>query len=243
MDTNAPEWSIASDPADGDDGVDRQRRIIIELGRSPLPSSVTRSNLSLRSGQIDYWLDFRLQPLHRELWITARGALEPDTTYALEVRGLVDLDGVARPEPYRALFRTGRELGHLEPEPAIDAQAVLALLESRCGRATCHASDESAAGLNLATAAGIETTARNMGTQRSMNVRGLPPRGSLFLAAPLIIAANPMRGEPERSYLVYKLMGDEHIVGARMPPNSEDALSESEIQLVIDWIYVGAPTQ
>jgi hypothetical protein len=221
--------------------VDRQGRITVALERLPLPRSVNRATVSLRSGSVVSWLDLRLQPALRELWITQRGALEPETTYQLELRGLVDLDGVTQPEPYRVLFATGRQLGGAAPGPAIEPAEVLALLRSRCGRSECHASESSAAGLDLATGPGIEATARNVAPQLYAAIHGPAPRGGLTVAAPLIIDANAGHGEPARSYLVYKLLGDEHILGDPMPPR-EPPLSESELQLVIDWIFAGAPT-
>jgi hypothetical protein len=196
----------------------------------------------LRSGSITSWLDLRLQPARRELWITQRGLLEPETTYQLELRGLIDLDGMTQPEPYRALFATGTQLGAVAPDSAVDAAEVLALFHSRCARMECHAGESPAAGLDLATRSGIEVTARNIAVQLYAGTDSQAPRGSLYVAAPLIIDATAGHGEPARSYLVYKLLGDEHILGDRMPPAPEAPLSESDVQRVIDWIYAGAPT-
>jgi hypothetical protein len=235
-------WRITSDPADGAMGVARQGRITVALGRLPLPRSVSRASVSLRSGSVGWWLDLRLQPARRELWITQRGALESETTYQLQLDGLVDLDGVTQPEPYRVLFATGRELGAVAPNPTVDAAEVLALLHARCARSECHAGESSAAGLDLASGSGIEATARNVAVQLYAATQAPAPRGSLYVAAPLIIDATAGHGEPARSYLVYKLLGDEHILGDRMPPARESPLGESEVQLVIDWIFAGAPT-
>ena len=48
------------------------------------------------------------------------------------------------------------------------------------------------------------------------------------------------QGRPEYSYLVYKLLGDGPVVGARMPPDGP-SLSAEEIARVSDWIAAGAP--
>ena len=47
-------------------------------------------------------------------------------------------------------------------------------------------------------------------------------------------------GRPEYSYLVYKLLGDGPIAGARMPPEGEP-LTDEEIDRVARWIGAGAP--
>jgi hypothetical protein len=48
------------------------------------------------------------------------------------------------------------------------------------------------------------------------------------------------QGRPEYSYLVYKLLGDGAVVGARMPPEGPPLATE-EIARVADWIAAGAP--
>ncbi|WP_281557635.1 cytochrome P460 family protein [Thalassomonas sp. RHCl1] len=47
--------------------------------------------------------------------------------------------------------------------------------------------------------------------------------------------------EPELSYLVKKIRGDEDISGGQMPLSGPPFLDDSQIQLVIDWVNDGAP--
>jgi hypothetical protein len=240
----APRWRFHSTPAEDARDVDRMGRIVVEFDRLPLPNTVDRSSVRLRSGAQYAWLDLRLQPLRRELWIDLRVPLEPQVRYELEVRGLIDLDALPQPEPYRAQFETGAQLGTTASEPAPDAAQILALLAERCARSGCHGADAPAAGLDLGSAQGIEASAKNV---RSQRLRGSTPRGAgrtglLYDAAPVLIDAAARRGDPARSYLIYKLLGPDHILGDVMPPPGEPELTPEEIQRLCDWIYAGAPT-
>jgi hypothetical protein len=235
-------WRLTSAPADGAQRVDRQGRIVVQLDRLPLPRSVTRSSVALHSGAVSASLDLRVQPVTREIWITQRAPLEVGVIYELVVQGLVDLDGVEQPKPYRARFETGTQLGSLEPQAAPAPDEVLALLADRCASNACHGGEEPARGLDLASAAGIETTAKNAASQ-SHTTSTVAGRGTLNLPSPLIIDASAKRGDPATSYLVYKLLGEPHILGDPMPPPGEAPLTDPEIQQVCDWIYAGAPTQ
>ena len=236
-------WKLSTVPADGDRGVDRQARITLEVNHRLLPSSVTRTAVSLHSGGAMPWVDLQLQPVLRQVWITWRGMLDPETTYAFSVSGLVDLDGVNQPEPYRAFFRTGTQIGGVPPAPKVDPPQVVTLFQSRCASAGCHDREHAASGLDLSSAEGIESTARNQTSQMFAPSDRPAPRGSLFTAAPLIIDANAKQGDPARSYIIYKLLGDDHILGAIMPPPGEEPLQDSEIQMIADWIRAGAATR
>ena len=238
-------WHIASTPADGANGVDRRGRIVVAFDRLPLANSIGHGSVDLRSGSVRSALDLRLQPLTRELWIDVRAPLEPEIRYELELRDLLDLDAQRQPKPYRARFETGVSLGEISPDPELNVSDVLALLAQRCGRQGCHGGADPLAGLDLGSAAGIEITAKNV---PSAIVQGSTPRGAgtsglLHVAAPLRIDTTGERGEPARSYLIFKLLGPDHILGDVMPPPGEPALSASEIQQLCDWIYAGAPTQ
>jgi hypothetical protein len=237
-------WHLASTPANGAEGVDRRARITIELERLPLPNTVTHGTVSLKSGAVGAAFELRFQPLSREVWLLLQSPLEPHVSYLLDLNGFSDLDGDPQPEPYHARFKTGMQLGTPEPAPQVDVANVLSLLRERCATAGCHSEADQASGLDLSTRTGIEASARNKPSQAYTDgtTGGDVGRGTLQLAAPLIIAANGPRGSPERSYLVYKVLGEEHILRDPMPPPRYEPLSREEIQLLCDWIYLGAPT-
>jgi hypothetical protein len=236
-------WKLSTVPAAADSALDRQARIILQADRMLLPNSVNRSAVALRSGAVAPWVDLRLEPQLRQVWITWRGALESQTVYELSVTGLTDLDGITQPKPYREFFATGTQAGTRVTDPTIDPQQVLTLLRQRCARAGCHDDAHVSSKLNLGSPDGIESTARNRACALFVDTGRPPPRGSLYSAAPLILDANVNHGDPARSYLVYKLLGDEHILGDPMPPAGEAGLENSEIQLIIDWIRAGAATR
>jgi hypothetical protein len=47
-------------------------------------------------------------------------------------------------------------------------------------------------------------------------------------------------GEPDRSYMIWKLEGDPRIRGVRMPAD-ENYLEQVEIDVIRQWIAAGAP--
>jgi hypothetical protein len=239
-------WQLASTPGDAAEGVGRQARIVVALDRLVMPNSIDRAHVSVRSGSIAAATDLRLQPLTRELWIDLRGPLDPGVRYELQVRDLVDLDALPQPGPYRAHFQTGFELEERVPEAGagVDVSEILRLLDARCARQSCHGGSDPVVGLDLGSASGIERSARNA---RSQVLRSSPSgagsSGLLYIAAPLLIDTTATRGDPARSYLIYKLLGPDHILGEVMPPPGEPSLSRVEIQALCDWIFAGAPTR
>jgi hypothetical protein len=174
-----------------------------------------------------------------------RSPLQSEITYQLDVAGLSDLDGDVLPQPYHARFKTGDQLGTPAADPTVDVSNVLGVLGERCARSGCHAEVDAASGLDLSSPTGIDRTARNRPSQVYVDGTsgGDIGRGTLYLASPSILDAEDQRGSPERSYLIYKVLGDEHILGDPMPPPGEPQLSDDEIQLLSDWIYLGAPGQ
>jgi mono/diheme cytochrome c family protein len=50
------------------------------------------------------------------------------------------------------------------------------------------------------------------------------------------------RGEPASSYLMYKVLADDHIRGEPMPP-SGPRLDAEELELLASWIRSGAPAR
>ena len=48
-------------------------------------------------------------------------------------------------------------------------------------------------------------------------------------------------GDPENSYLVWKIQGRPTIVLSRMPPPPKPSLTQEEIDAIVTWIQRGAP--
>lgn len=95
---------------------------------------------------------------------------------------------------------------------------VQAIFSSRCIQ--CHNATNFAGGLNLSSGVSYNNL---------VNV----PSGEL----PNVDYVEP--GNPDNSYLIWKLEGRQGISGSRMPLGGQ-ALSTSQIQLVADWIAAGA---
>jgi hypothetical protein len=199
--------------------------------------------VKLRSGPVEVPLTVRFWPTTSELWIDPdpQTALAPDVSYELQVDGLVDLDGELQPEPYRIVFTTGLALGPPAKDAVPRAVAALSLLAERCATSRCHAGASPAAGLDLSSAEGVERTAIAAASQLPGGTTGEEgARGALALAGLPIIDVFSGRGHPATSYLLYKVLGDEHILGERMPRGREP-LSAADTELLAEWIAAGAP--
>ena len=236
-------WTISSLPGDGEADVARQTPLEIQLDRRILPRSVDNRSVQLRSGAASPLAVVRYQLLDRTIRISLPGwaPLVAGTTYWLEIDGLIDLDGFAQPEPYSAYFTTGAELGAAVPPAPVDIPQALELLRDRCASSGCHSAPLPAAELDLGSPHGIETTATR--TSRELGLDGVTAQGAagaLWLPATRIVDVTAGSGDPARSYLMYKVLGDPHIVGERMPPTGP-RLSASELALLAAWIERGAP--
>ncbi len=65
--------------------------------------------------------------------------------------------------------------------------------------------------------------------QRTFEAPDVPPRWRV------------LPGEPDSSYIIQKIISDSPKFGNRMPLDGPPFLSQSEIQLIRDWIEAGAP--
>lgn len=133
-------------------------------------------------------------------------------------------------------FATGERAEGAEPTGQTPWEPVAALFAARCVTG-CHGGDRPAMGLDLGSAEAVRATAIGVPAVQTGDREAVPIRG---LAGLPIIDALPGGGRPATSYLVYKMLGDEHVLGEAMPP--EGATIE-EARLVADWILAGAPTR
>jgi Bacterial Ig-like domain len=236
-------WRLESLPADGAVAVAHGQRVVIRLDRRLLPRSVSPASVRISSGAVSVATRVRLQPVWGELWIDLERPLDPEVTYRLEVEGLVDLDGHVLAEAYSARFRTGLDAGAEVEQPELAPGAVLALLRTRCATVGCHAGPAPALGLNLEDHAAITKTAIGAASRFAQgNVHDESVRGAFTLAGLRIIDIVAGRGQAATSLLIYKLLGDEHVPGAPMPPDAVP-LNRQEAELVSTWIEAGAPAR
>ena len=193
--------------------------------------------MSLRSGSAGVLVSVRDDPVSREVVVVPfRGRpLFAHVHYTLTVDGVRDLDG-APVEPARVRFTTGDRVGGGGPLGRTPWAPVAELFAARCVEG-CHGGERPAMGLDLSSAEGVRTTAIGVSAVQTGGRDGLPLRG---LAGLPIVDALPAGGRPATSYLVYKMLGDTHILGQPMPP---DGAGPEETALVADWILAGAPTE
>ena len=111
----------------------------------------------------------------------------------------------------------------IEPDPMVDAtlsQIQTQIFDVNCAISGCHGNSSPQLGLDLSSGQAFQST---------VNVASLE-RQSLVRVAP---------GDPEGSYLLHKIRGDNTISGSRMPLG-RPALSAADIDLVRQWIEDGA---
>jgi len=190
------------------------------------PSSLLTSSALLASGDRELGASLRFDPVTRVLTVDpAPRLLDPDIDYRLVVEGPRGFDGAVL-EPISIPYRVLRRLTDPEPAPPTldDVERALA----PC--VPCHAGPEAALGLDVTdlglTAVGVPAT-QMAGAAFDRGLGG---------------TARIEPGHPERSYLVYKMLGEGPIRGA--PMGGSDApdvpLPRETIALVSRWIAAGA---
>lgn len=241
---------VASTPMDGEEAVPRRRPMVINVDRPLLPRTVNRASVALESGITSPFLSVRFDVVERAIIATTftTSALEPDVVYRLIVSEDVrDLDDRPLVEPFEIAFRTSVELGEpLLPRSATWAE-VEPILRRSCTGAACHGPGPAALGLDLSSPEAVRATAIGVPSRQfpSGATGSEGASGTLALAGLRNIDVLAGSGRPETSYLVYKVLGDEHILGDPMPPPGDAAhppLEYSELRVLADWILAGAPT-
>lgn len=244
------EWDISSSPADGDQEVPRLGPIYVQLDRRVLPQAVSSDSVRLFSGEVRASLRLFFEPVSRRIIVelVKKSPLEPAVIYKLSVEELIDLDGNRQKEPYEAVFRTTDS----EPEPGallpqVGWPEVEPIFSGRCAGRSCHGPSAPALNLDLSSAKGVERTAVGV-LSRQLSFGSIPgegARGALSLAGLNIIDVQAGSGQPAGSYLIYKALGDPHILGDRMPPPDAGIsdLTKPELKALSYWVRSGAPTE
>jgi len=246
---SASEWVISSFPESGDSDVSRIGTMAIELDRRVYPRSVSRDSVQISSGEIFSWLHVYFEPVTRQIVIGlfSEHPMRPFVTYRLVVQGLVDLDGETQPEMHQVIFRTGSRLEETIPTPSAEWSRIDAIFKRSCAHTNCHAGSIPALGLSLSSAIGVQQTAigapSNEIPKNMISVEGA--RGLFSFSSFRIIDVDVSFGQPAGSYLMYKVLGDSHIVGQTMPPPDSNLpqLDREELEALSAWILLGATTR
>lgn len=236
-------------PEDGADSVPRQGPIMIGLDRLIKPRTASRATVRLVSGSIQERLSVRFDPIDQIVIAApfADAPLEPEVTYRLIVEDLRDLDDGLMDETFTIAFRTGRDPGPPYEPPEAGWSDVEPIFERGCSQAHCHSVDGPALGLDLSSPEGVRSTALGVVSgQLPGGTAGIEgARGALALSSLAIIDVAASGGRPQTSYLIYKVLGDPHILGDPMPPPDGPSapLTQRELSLLASWILTGAPTR
>ncbi len=215
--------------AEGDTDVPLDVSIEIRFNQPLDPASLEDASMQLGSGSLRSLADVRFDALTRTLVFDPRSDLRPGLWYEftmdafpLSIMGTAYLD-----EPLQIRFGTGTETGATPavPRPAVDFETKVwpVIGAGGCG---CHSEASRAMGFVI------------------------PADPDAFLSGSV---ATPSRewpgwrivdpGQHARSYLIYKLLGDERlgmptIMGETMPPGAP--LPMQDIETIRDWIEQGA---
>lgn len=209
-------------------GMSRRPTLWATFDRALLPITVHGGNIQLLSGASRIALDLE------------HGLLAPQIT--------ATLTSAQGQGPIEVAFRT--EAAEPSPAAAVDEVGwsdVSSIFSQQCAGAGCHQGPQPAMGLDLATAQGVRDTAvGRMSRQYYRSTAGSEGSAGLIRLTDLrIVDVLAGKGRPTRSYMMYKIVGDSHILGQRMPPRSADRepLSTLEQSTIQAWIFAGAPTE
>ena len=246
--TDGPEV-VFTEPPEAAADVERRSAFLVGFDERLLPASVTRSTVRIESGGVQSFVSLRFDPVDRVIIAAPffEQPLSPDVTWRLVVEGLRDLDGVAMEDTHVTTFRTGAELGEAYDPPHAAWEDVEPLFERSCTGAGCHGPATPALGLDLSSAAAVRATALGRLSREfpsgATTIEGA--RGALALSALPIVDVVAGAGRPATSYLVYKVLGDPHILGDAMPPPdaAQPPLTMDEVRTLAAWIVAGAPTE
>lgn len=236
---------VASDPQAGDQGVDRAVTIRVFVDRPLLPRDVHRGTVSVRSGERSAYVAPYFDPIDGAIVIANLGEpLDPSVVWRARVEGVRDLDRHAMAEPWEAAFRTGEQADGEVPPPPPRFADVAPILSGRCAERGCHGGDAPALGLDLSSAEAARRTAIGVPAEQARTgAQGDRAwHGSSTLTGLARVDVVGGVGRPAFSYLVYKVIGDPHTIGDRMPPSDRAPLDAAELRLLSRWILAGAPT-
>ncbi|MEQ8454738.1 MAG: Ig-like domain-containing protein [Sandaracinaceae bacterium] len=233
---------LGAAPADGEGDADRAGPFRVFFDRRLFPRDVNRGRVSLESGTRGSFLALRFDPVDRVLLVSPQAQLDPATRYRLTLEGLRDLEGRAMASRTVITFETGED-AVWEPPPEAPTWADVAPLFAGCASEGCHVGPAPALGLDLSSGEAVARTAIGVpAVQTRVGARDRVWYGASSLDGLARIDVVAGQGQPARSYLLYKALGDPHAAGERMPPSPDPALDARSLRRLADWILAGAPT-
>ncbi len=217
----------------------------VTFDRLLAPSTIHGGTVQVTSGAIGVFGGLRYDMVRRTVeFVPDARAFRRTIQYELAIRGgLRAWDGAALANPVEFRFVVGDAMAAPARPTRALSRDVAPLLAARCATAGCHVGADPAMGLDLSSASAIVRTALRVSSRErpapgpAGAAPGDPRWGAMLRIDP---GVSPQQGRPEYSYLMYKILGDGPVIGARMPP-AGPPLSDEESAVVADWIALGAP--
>lgn len=209
------------------------RDVHVELSfNQPLdPLSLEDTDISLESGELTVGGRTKYDLLRRTITFEPSNSLRGNLWYKFILKNPpYSIMGTAsRQDEINILFRTGEELSQEEPPEPAPVDFETEIYPAFTANCTCHSRVNPLLDAQFV-----------FGTPEEF-LHGAVATGSKEWKSWQIISP----GSHERSYLMYKLLGDERlglptITGERMPPPPTAALAMDTIETVKVWIEQGA---
>lgn len=215
----------------------------VRFDRLLAPATIDRTQLRVTTGGLQAFAGIRYDMVRRELSLYPNpNDLRPGLEYVLTVDvGLRGWDGSALAAPVVVRFRpTVREAVPPDARPSL-RRDVAPLLLATCVGAGCHGEVDPAMGLDLSSPRAIRASCLGVMARERAGRAALEMLDPRWSALPRIDPGiTSGQGRPEYSYVIYKLLGEGPIWGARMPLGRAP-LSDAQTRLVVDWVTAGAP--
>lgn len=215
---------IATSPVQGQTDVARNGAVSFWFDLPLDPASIGSQAVDVTSREVRQGGVIHYDPIQRRLDFAPQGIYRQGLAYdaIIEHERLRSLRDGRPVEPATVTFVTGHDVVDRPVEPIASFEdEVLPLFAARCAFDGCHGGSRPAIGLDLSSARAASATAIAHRT-----TSGWP-------GWPVIDA-----GSSAWSYLIYKVIDEESIIGRRMPVGRP--LEVAEIALLSRWIDQGA---
>lgn len=208
------------------DVLPRDGTVLVEIDAALDPYSLLGSDVAVRSGDRQLGASLRYDPVWRTLYIDpVPELLDPDVDYVFFVDGPTSFDG-RRLGPSTFRLRVTEALATPGPDPVRFEEVRRAL----SGCEPCHGPERAVLGLDVTDLRGT-----------AVGVPAEEVRSAAF--GPALVGTQRIEPHhPERSYLLYKMLGEGPIVGDVMGAADTPgvSLSRTDVGVISRWIAEGA---
>lgn len=207
--------------------------IELVFDRALWPRSIHRGTVTVQSGELSLVPRLSYEPVRRAVVVSVdRASVRFDLEYVLSIRGgISSWDGAVAQGLASRRVRFVDRVSSV-PSPVSLRTEVVPVLRAACATNGCHSAEDRTMGLDLSSAEGILATV----VSRPSREWGASSTGGEFYWGGINLIEP---GAPGESFLVYKLLGDGPMRGARMPRGAE-AIDRTAAARISAWIAQGA---